>query len=280
MPPILIAVLMTTHNRVATARKSLVQFAMAAEKAKVSATVFLTNSGSNSILDQDFSVPKNVQVLEERVGANSFWAQSMRNSWLNYDQDSQDFNYVLWLNDDTFLFEDAISQLIDAQQSSFPSGVIIGSTCSEERIFSYGGLKSLNRILPLHFKPALPVKEVQTCDTFNGNIVLIDASLDRKAGGFPVGYTHLRADLAFGLDCKKKSIMAYVAPGFHGECEPNVSYTKYADLGDFGFRERLRKLNSPKFGPISEIIRFSMRFGGILGPLYALTPIVRALFAR
>jgi len=280
MRPILIAVLMTTHNRVTTARRSLVHLARAVDKSGASAVVFISNSGSDTLFDQNFSAPENITVQENLVSGDSFWADSMRISWLSYEKFRSDFNFVLWLNDDTFLFDDSISRLISARESIGHPCVLVGSTSSKSGVLSYGGLDSLNWILPLHFKPAPPSAEVRLCDTFNGNIIMIDAHLDRRVGGFPSGFTHLRADLAFGLECKRKSIETYVSPGFYGLCEPNAEYTKYGELRGLSFREKLRKLNGPKFGPISEIFLFSLKYGGILGPLYAFTPIARSLLAR
>jgi len=249
--------------------------------AGIQGDVFLANSGVESFgSNVQLNLP-NLRLSEISVPGSFFWASSMRASWLKYRARIKEFDFLLWLNEDTFLDEDSLIRLIREHPGNIDPTVLVGSTRSISGQSTYGGLRRDKWFDPLSLEHILPTHAPQACDTFNGNIVFTTPETDLKVGGFPDNYTHLRADLAYGFECKRRSVKALVATGHYGDCEANANYVRYPDFKKIGIRERFRfVIKDPKFGPISEHVRFSMKYGSLMGPLYCLAPIVRAIWGR
>lgn len=276
-----VSVLMTTHLGGFPLESSLEALRVSTELADVVTTVYLANSGTTQTGMSSRFRSERMTINEIEVPSNSFWANSMRVASEAANRDVFWSDYTLWLNDDTFLEPQAVQTLIAVSKSLSDLAIIIGSTRSKASVFTYGGKQSRNGLFRLHFQDVLPDQtQLTQCQTFNGNCVLIPTSIDQSLGGFPKGYSHLRADLAFGLKADKKKIRKYVAPGYLAECEANSTYPRYVDLKSSSVASRLKFLSSPKVGPFRDHVRFSLTFGGVLGPLYALAPVIRSLFAK
>jgi GT2 family glycosyltransferase len=254
-----IVVLMTTHNRKESLKKSLDSLLESAKVANASVRVFVANSGSQAL---DYSGTENesrFSVVEIALPENSFWASSMRAAWEMSAESRSAADFVFWLNEDTFLGRTALQVLLRTAEESGLEKIVVGSARTKNLKPSYGGKKRAGSLLKLHFKDVLPHEDTATeCETFNGNCVLVPSAIDDDLGGFPRGYSHLRADLAFGLLALKRGIRSIVAPGFVAECELNTSYPKYRDLVRASLLTRLKFVNNPKVGPLSEQDRKSV----------------------
>jgi GT2 family glycosyltransferase len=272
-----VAVLITTHNNVETCLKALLSLDAALEFCGFQATVFLANSGTSSILGKgDF---ENLQVEEIRTSSDVYWAAGMRIAWELIERKRVKHDLVLWLNDDTMLFQDSLYRLSAALAGSGPGKIAVGSTRSSEGRLTYGGYRQKHAFLPLHLEVIEPMNANQVCDAFNGNVVLMGIELIRSLGGFPRGYSHLRADYDFSFSAKRRGYVNVLISGYVAECEANHNYVTYKSMAGTKLGERFKKLQDPKLGPFYEHVRFSLRNGGILGPVYALAPIVRVLAA-
>lgn len=278
-----IVTLMTTHNRRELLQQALDALYVSAKVAGASVRVIIANSGSQSL---QYAVPETAEdiefsVVEKTVPETSFWANGMRSAWEANNQTGTGVDFILWLNEDTILEETGLRRLLQAAEANGRREIIVGSTKSREGKFSYGGKNQAGKFLRLHFRDVFPNEDTpKPAETFNGNCVLIPSEIDKRLGGFPKGFTHLRADLAYGLLAKRRGIKSLVASGFVAFCEPNTAYPKYQDLAGAGLSARLTFVRNPKVGPLSEHIRFCLRFGGVLGPLYAFAPFIRSLVAR
>jgi GT2 family glycosyltransferase len=187
---------------------------------------------------------------------------------------------VLWLNDDTLLDRDALEKLVEVLDSEDGKSVAVGPCRSAYGAVTYGGLKRSGFFKPLHLLKMEESDAVRKADTFNGNVVLLSFETQSILGGFPEGFTHLRADLDFGFTCSKMGVKNMVLAGTVAVCEDNTLYKNYLSLRGLSLSARFREIDSPKFGPLIEHIRFSLRHGGVFGIFYALAPIFRALVAR
>ena len=254
---------------------------MSAGIAEVVVKVFVANSGSLPTANFLQGPDSKFSVINIEAPVTSFWASSMRLAWQGYMESKYKSDFVLWLNEDTYLDSSGLETLIRVADQGRGEIIVVGSTRSKNREYSYGGKNRVNCLLRLHFVDVMPyVNSVRECLTFNGNCVLIPSKVDASLGGFPDGYTHLRADLAYGLMAAKKEVRALVAPGFIAECEPNDSYTTYKDLALLDFKRRLKYLSDPRVGPFLEHVKFSLRFGGFMGPFYALAPVLRSIVGK
>lgn len=274
-----VAVIMTTHNNQAKCLESLLALEHAAKVSKLAVHVFLANSGTEFL--GELILNKNVRLTELQTHSETFWAEGMRKAWEAAQASSIKWSYMLWLNDDTILFRDALTKLRSVIDESSRPAVAIGTCVGSDGEVTYGGKKRRGRITRLHFVGVLPSsrKSIE-CETFNGNIVFLKRSVDLAIGGFPKKYSHLRADLDYGLTALKKGVRPLIAPGVLGKCEHNPSYKTYANLKGLTLKEKIMILNSPKFGPYSEHVRFSFRHGGLFGIFYALAPVFRLLLSK
>jgi GT2 family glycosyltransferase len=276
-----IAVLMTTHNREECLERALESLRVSAGIAEVVVKVFVANSGSPPTTKFPQDPDSKFSVIDIEAPETSFWASSMRLAWQGYMESKFKSDFVLWLNEDTYLDGSGLETLLRVADEGRGEIIVVGSTRSKNRGYSYGGKNRVNGLLRLHFVDVMPHdNSVRECLTFNGNCVLIPSKVDASLGGFPDGYTHLRADLAYGLLAAKKKFRTFIAPGFVAECEANGAYPQYRELALVKLSMRLRFLSNPKVGPLPEHIKFCLRFGGIAGFFYAVAPVVRSLLAR
>jgi len=276
--PRTLAVLMTTHGNSNNCESSIRALDLACKVAGLTGTMFLANSGSK--LSLGFAGSDFLKIIEFETSNSTFWASGMRLAWEKCMQDNQNFDLVLWINDDTRLKEQGLTALLKNLTDGGPSSISVGACENSEGNLTYGGYSQRSPLLPLHFERIPRAAGRQSCATFNGNLVLLRKNEFYELGGFPKGYTHLRADIHFGLSAKRNGFNAFVAPGVVGHCESNDGYVSYSSTSGQKLREKLRLLNSAKFGPLDEHIRFSLVNGGLLGVFYAVAPIVRVLLGK
>ena len=271
-------VLMTTHNNEKQCLESISHLSLACDKAGVNATLYLANSGVHPInVDSKFN---NVSVREFPTSDDTYWAIGMRQAWELAVEEGGVYEFVLWLNDDTLLSEGSLTSLLSVLEGRDNNSIVVGTCSNDQQVMTYGGLKQKNSLFRLHLMPTPPSDTPSKCDTFNGNLVLLRYRRLRELGGFPDGFTHLRADIHFGLTNRARGGSNLVSPGIHATCEKNDAYKGYKDLRILSIKKRIIELNDPKFGPIKEHVKFSLRHGGALGIGYAVAPLVRALIGR
>jgi GT2 family glycosyltransferase len=239
----------------------------------------LANSGA--ILQGSDSDVADVKIVEYATSHDTFWAAGMRIAW----EKARDYlpvcNWVLWLNDDTELDSDSILTLVNSMETRGSKRLIAVGACRDSGgEISYGGFLSVGSVTPLNMVQLGISDQVQECDTFNGNVVFMDYQSFKNLGGFPTGYTHLRADIDFGFTAKKKSLRAIVVPGTIATCEKNLAYEDFKDLKGMSLLARFKKINGPKFGPFTEHFRLCLRHGGWFGLIYGLAPLYRVIKAK
>ncbi len=269
-----IVALVTSHNN-PKLLEALNCLEVACNLASVELEIFLANSGEKKVSGQ---FPEKIAVTEIITSRDTFWAGGMRVAWEAAEEYRSKFTHVLWLNDDTLVSRQAISVLLETLNALGGRALAIGSCSGADGSTSYGGQISRHPLLPLHLNLVEPKDDFQFCDSANGNLVLIELDHFVRLGGFPIGYTHLRADLAFAFEARKGGIPVVLAPGTLAHCEPNLKYKSYSDLRCMPLKQRFAALNDPKFGPIAESISFSLKYGGPLGMAYALAPWLKVLF--
>ena len=136
-------------------------------------------------------------------------------------QNFDDAQYLVWLNDDSFLVRDAFSRIRKLHESH-PGAVIVGSMSDTEGALTYGGLVGLGRSRPLAYRlvqpdPVSPL----LVQTLNGNFVVTSVKTAIEIGGIQGGYTHAFADIDYGIRATQKGMEVILAPGFFGICERN-----------------------------------------------------------
>jgi len=260
--PVRVAVLITCHNRKDVTLACLNGLFRQELPEDIELNVFLVDDGSSDgtgdAVKQRFP---SVNVI--RGDGSLYWCGGMRLAWDAAVQ--QDHDYYLWLNDDTMLFDDALSTLLDADNAAKGSrgtskGIIVGSTVhAETGAHTYGGFiqakeKSLN------FRPVVPSGSPEPCDTFNGNCVLVSRGAFLELGNLSPEFSHSMGDTDYGLRAKEKAIPMFVAPKYTGRCSGNPT-PSWLDNA-LPLRERIKILDSPKGLPPKEWRTFCRRHMG------------------
>lgn len=178
--------------------------------------VYLTDDGSTDGTFEAISYcyPE-IKII--KGDGNLFWNRGMLTAWR--EAAKLDFDYYLWLNDDTVLFSDSLQKLVNTSKSYHDNSIIVGSTCDNEdrKNTTYGGRK-----FGRNYKLIIPDDDKSIpCDTFNGNIVLIPRKVFNTVGFNDSYFHHSFGDIDYGLSARKKGFTNYIAPGYYGICKRN-----------------------------------------------------------
>jgi len=254
-----IAVLLTCHNRkekTLDCLKSL--FKQEGLKDKFTIDVFLVDDGSTDCTGETIKIKfPSVNVIQG--DGKLYWNRGMHLAWKTAATTS-DFDYYLWLNDDTFLERDAIKTLLI---KNFDNGLVCGSTCSSiNRQITYGGFKKKpDRLIE-------PNGEFQTCDYLNGNCVLISKKIFEIVGNLDPIFQHALGDFDYGLRAKKMGIALYVAPKFIGVCESHTEVPTWMSAS-VKIKERIKNLYSASSGCYPpEFFVYDKRHNGLMSACF------------
>lgn len=230
-----IAALLTVHNRKNKTLECLRRLSEQHMPEGCTLDIFMTDDGCTDGTSEAVAT-QFPQVNIIRGDGNLFWNRGMFRAWeaaaVNFDYD-----YYLWLNDDTILLQDALMSLIE-EASERPGSVIVGSTHSsvDPDKLTYGGYFAGRHILPNGY--------LQKCQTFNGNIVLVSREVYRRIGNLDWTYEHAIGDLDYGWMVTRAGLHNYVSREFRGICDKNPYPAKWV-CPDVPFKERWRNYHSP-----------------------------------
>ena len=242
-----IAVLLTCFNRREKTLNSLKYLFESYKNVsqKVTLKVYLTDDGStDGTSEAILSEYPDIKVLYGN--GDLYWAGGMRNSWKEAIRDSYDA-YLL-LNDDTFVYSNMFTQLLDAHDYSLKKlkmgGIYLGSTKDEETgALSYGGAKLTNKFL-FKYQFVEPNGNFQNCDLGNANIMMVSNDVVSKIGTLSEGYVHGVADYDYTLKAVAKNIPVLICKEYCGTCTDDHSDI-YLSFPTKTFKERLKLLKSP-----------------------------------
>lgn len=173
--------------------------------------IFLVDDGSTDGTEQQVSeyFPE-VNII--RGTGSLFWNRGMHLAW-NTAIKTKVYDFYLWLNDDTLLFHNALSIMLEYSEQLDNTNILIGSTCSRiDNQNTYGGF-----IFP--FNRIKPNGNWQKCDFFNGNIVLVPKEVYNRVGNLDGYFRHFLGDVDYGLRAAKLRIYTFISPEYLGYCE-------------------------------------------------------------
>jgi GT2 family glycosyltransferase len=113
----------------------------------------------------------------------------------------------------------------------------------------------------------------------NGNVVLIPRNVAEKVGNISGDYTHSMGDFDYGLRAAKLGCTLWISPGYIGSCRRNNPKNTWLDPS-LPFHDWARKVFSLKGLPLGDYRRFAQAHGGLLWPLFWLTPYIRVGLMR
>lgn len=282
-----LAALLTCHNRKPMTLACLKALFNQELKSEVIIDLYLVDDGStDGTADAVTQSYPQVKILQG--DGSLFWNGGTRLAFacaIKYDYD-----YYLWLNNDTFVYPNALNNLLETFHNLRVQGehraIVAGSTCDPNtKALTYGGVVRRSRWRPLKFDLLEPGEEAKRCDTMNGNCVLIPREVVQVVGNLEPAFTHYAGDWDYGLRAGQQGCTVWVAPGYVGTCSQNYQPGSEAD-SSVALAEGLKKIAQPKGLPVREQVLhpfgewkvFAQRHGGLLWPIYWLIPYRRLLW--
>lgn len=264
-----IAVLLTVHNRREQTLNCLKYFYASQPVVGFQIDVYLTDDGCTDgtpeVVIEQYPLVHIVQ-----GDGTLFWNRGMYKAW-EAAVKQKNYDFYLWLNDDTKLYNDALINILSAYNQCINPSIICGATRSEIT----GELTYSGRF---NNKTIVPNGMLQECTIINGNFVLIPDIVFQKIGNLDWKFRHAIGDFDYGLRAQKFGIKVYVAPQYIGVCEKNPTLPKWC-LNSTPLIQRLKILYSPLgyAEPIPFFIYEKRHFGLIVALMHFLTIHIRVL---
>ena len=143
---------------------------------------------------------------------------------------------------------------------------------------TYGGQRLLGRH-PAKLSLIEPdTVAVKSCDTFNGNCVLVTKAAYRTLGIIRV-FRHSTGDTDYGLRARRRGIPILLTPGFVAECAANLLPLSWRNR-ELPLAERFRALTGRKGLPPGDWWRFLWTHARLRALIYWPAPYVRVLTGR
>lgn len=264
-----IAILLTVYNRKLKTIKCLDNIFNQDSFSNYEIKIFLTDDGSTDGTSELIK-SKYPEVIITK-GDNLYWNRGMWTSWNTAIKDKQ-YDFYLWLNDDTFTYPFMLNHLIKTSSLYSDKAIIVGPTIDTHglSIHTYGGRKN-KELVPLN-------GNIQECDSFNGNIVLIPSYVYSIVGMNDPIFHHSLGDLDYGLRAHKSGIKIFQLGKAVGECDRHNRIMKWCDP-DVTLTERIKFLLQPNGYPPKEVFYFNKRhYGTFIAIIRLLTTFTRCIF--
>jgi hypothetical protein len=203
-------------------------------------------------------------VLER--GSDVYWNMGMREAWNHALSLKPDF--YLWLNDDLVLAPGSLAALVAQYQAEAaklgPKLIMVGRvTDPRTGQTAYGGYRradGLSRINWRHLRP-----DEQTCDTMNGNCVLLPARAVEEVGILSPHFSHSFGDIDYGLRARRAGYVLMESRVMVGQQPFNPQiYSNALRLSPAKLRW---VMSHPKGVPAREWLHFCRAHAGPLWPL-------------
>jgi GT2 family glycosyltransferase len=222
-----------------------------------------TDGTSNAVINQ---FP---EVIIIKGDGNLFWNRGMHLAWSVASK--KDFDFYLWLNDDTNLFQDALTILLKSMEDIDRLSIITGTTRSKySEIPTYGGKLIQGGIIT-------PKGYIEECELMNGNCVLVSRDVFLKLGNLDPIFTHGIGDYDYGLRAKKAGINLFI-PGFYiGYCEKHESDPVYFSPS-YPLKKRMEAIKSGLSIHPNQFFIYEKRHFGLLQAVFHYITIHLRLF--
>lgn len=253
-----LAVLLTCYNRKDKTIECLTALNAARLKGNFIINTYLVDDGSKDGTE-DAVKSKFPEVVVIKGTGNLYWNGGMRLAWQVASGD-QEYDYYLWLNDDTLLVDYALNEMFEceteAENKDGKPALIVGACKESEKSdsFSYGGRDAKD-------KPLLPNGSLQLSRFINGNAVLVPKKIYNTVGNLSAEYTHAMGDVDYGLRANQKGFNCYTTKKYVGICPPNQGIPAWQDPA-IPVVKRWKIFHSPKGLNMKEYNTFRRKFWG------------------
>lgn len=255
-----IAVLLTVFNRKKQTLTCLERLFKQEIPDGYALNVYLTDDGctdgtAQAVLEQ---FPRKVNIIQG--DGTLFWNRGMYKAW-NVAAKDYDFDYYLWLNDDTDLRDGAVARLLERSEVYGDRAIIVGSTVdtATHEIQTYGGRGADGAI------PRCEGQDVEVCH-FNGNIVLVPMAVFKVLGNLDHYFTHSKGDFDYGMRANKAGIKMIQCGEVLGDCDVHPVTDKWCDPR-LPLSTRWKCLKRPNGMPPNESFHLNYKHYGLLSAI-------------
>ena len=278
-----IAVLMTCFNRREKTLACLEALFGSDGLAEIDLRVFLVDDastdGTAAAVRERFS-----QVCVINGNGSLFWCRGMHRAFVEAMSDAQAWDHLLWLNDDTTLYPDALMRLLACERALVARGdapaIVVGTALDPATGRpSYGGEIRVSRWRPLRFVRVEATDAPVACDSMNGNMVLVSRAAYMRVGNLDAAFEHAMGDTDYALRATRARVRIWAAPGTHGTCSHNPVTGTFFDA-NAGLRVRWKNALSRKGLPWRSWLLMCWRHGGWLWPALFVWPYAKIVMAR
>lgn len=230
-----IAILLTVFNRKDKTIKCLEKLYEQLPIEGYEVNIYLTNDGCTDGTPE--AVKKRfpqVKIVDSQ--GNLFWNRGMYMAWETAAKE-KDYDFYLWLNDDSFIKDKAIETLLKDSNTVDNKAIIVAAMQSEiTHKTTYSGHNKNGKVNPNG--------ELQQCETFNGNCVLVPQIIFHQVGNLDWRFHHAIGDLDYGYRAKAMGFKIYVSSTYLGYCENNPKPPIWTRK-EVSLIKRLKNLYSP-----------------------------------
>lgn len=201
---------------------------------------------------------------------NLFWNRGMRLAWI--EAAKCDYDFYLWMNDDTYVFEESVRMMLDESSKLQDKAILVGASCSPDnmQVTTFGA--------DFRNRARFPNGKIQEIDAFGGNFVLIPRYVYERVGILDNHYSHALGDIDYARMAVSKGIKIYLAPKHTGICEYDTKVPKWRNR-DVPFIKRCKLLYTPlSYSNPNEFFYFYKKHDGIVSALLHYVSIHLKLF--
>ena len=200
-----------------------------------------------------------------------YWNRGMWTAW--NEAAKEDYDYYLWLNDDTYLHSNALCSVLEASAKYDEKAIVVGATeASDGSKLTYGGRRDGH--IP---NPEEGIAEV---DYFNGNLVLVPKYAFLRLGNLDYTFRHSKGDFDYGKRARKSGIRIIQTDSVVGICDLHPSLDKWCNP-NVKLKERLNALNTPTGMNLKEFYYYDRKHKGSFTALFHMFTItLHCLFPR
>lgn len=266
-----VTTVMTCHNRRETTVACLTSYFSQRVPSTVSLDAVVVDDGSTDgtadAIDREFPLAHVI-----RGSGDLYWAGGM--ALAEASAEARGADYVLWLNDDVILDQDAVARLLVTAQAFQAPAIVVGAMRDPNTgTFTYSGMRRRGRH-PLGVELVPPSNKPQVVEMFNGNVVLVSQGARRAVGGIDGKFSHGQADFDYALRAARSGVLTLLAPGAVGTCSRDGLAVPWLE-SSLSLKERARLLLGRKGVPPLSNARYLRRHGGPAWVIWWFSPYLK-----
>lgn len=217
-----LAVLLTVFNRKDKTLECLKQLYAQLPIDGYQVDIYLTNDGcTDGTPEAVASQYPEVNIINGE--GELYWNRGMYTAW--QEAAKKDYDFYIWLNDDTIIYPNSISFAINASLQKENKAIIVGATVSStNNISTYGGRLKNNSIPLLNNS-----NDLTPISYFNGNFVLIPRFVFKILGNLDYKFQHSKGDFDYGLRAQKNNIQMYQLNKYIGICDSHPTLDSWCN---------------------------------------------------